>query len=76
MKGSEDSPKSPSVCHLHNRAAEAKFEGNFMVKLTLVFCCYILLCEVRDDELLQVQKGVKTMIEGFGEIPLRRPQDI
>jgi len=47
-----------------------------MVKLTLVFCCYILLCEVRDDELLQVQKGVKTMIEGFGEIPLRRPQDI
>ena len=75
-KRSEDSPKSPSVCHLHNQANGVSFEGDFIMKLTLVFFCYILLCEVRDGELLQVQKGIRTMIEGFGEIPLRRPQDI
>jgi len=47
---SEDSPKSPSVCYLHNQATGVSFEGDFIVKLTLVFCCYILLCEVKNDK--------------------------
>ena len=32
-------------------ATEASFEGDFIVKLTFVLFCYILLCEVKRDRL-------------------------